>query len=331
MPDTFNNDLKAIFRNARDHFGKAVHFGIPVLYFFMWNKKKDTQSLIRPVALCVLSFSALVYGLELAAELLGREVLATNLEKFTSKTPIMIVAVFVAVVFLVWHAYEEARKPDYESLFVRGMHSLTELKQSRDKDSLKKALELFHSMFVRTGVAHVSVYTKNIGEPSISRTYVYPDEHEPPYFESLSIDPPQGVAGNAFADLKTRYVPQLRLFGSPFPHAVAMAHSGQNGTGSWEQELHVDQVKMPKGHVPYLSFLSIPLRLRGADKCVGVLSFDFKKKDPLDRDEIAKAIVLGHLVADLVASPESDLVSCGYNLREPGCIFNRCGKGSSEQ
>ena len=169
---------------------------------------------------------------------------------------------------------------------------------------VRDILEIFHGVFKKCGVKHVSLYRLKDGILKIDRAEVYPPEPDDAFYVDLS--PGEGVAGRVFADLKTRYMPRMTIGGRLFPHAVVFEWQtipeGCDPHPTFEisdLDFEMDVYKPPESYkVPYRSFLSVPLKSTRKNGCEGVLNVDFDKKDSLDKRGVVMAMVIGLILAD---------------------------------
>jgi hypothetical protein len=256
--------------------------------------------------------------LEVAAEFVGSQKIYEAILSLARHLPhgtLAFVIFSMAVTFMLWHHAREAKKPAYEYTFVKSLLDFMEGRRpgrkGGKKPSILDALNLFHSVFGRAGVTHASIYTPEGELLKIDPAHVFPHETDSAFFVPLKRG--EGVAGRVFNDMQPRYAPKLlfpfgtrkRLLNLFFPHAVKFTFRQLSVPGETLKSLELgdelldfDIFKLPPAGrtLPFCSFLSVPLKSAKQDRCVGVLNFDFSKPDPLDKADIAMAVIFGILL-----------------------------------
>lgn len=301
---------------------EALEYVIISAYFYFWSYKTEVRNGLKYGALSAVSLSTMTLAIEVVSEAYGSHGVAEALAAGLASTWLgiswggFVLGLFVAaVIFLIWHNIDEARQPGYEYVFVRRLCDYLEGRGGRAPT--RESLELFHSVFKRLRIAHVSLHLPNENELKIARDHVFPEEEDDDFFVSLA--PGNGVAGRVYQDMRPRYVPRLfiplrqeRLWnwfrvGLFFPHAVSFVFRSPSGVdqkrgielGDELVDFHV--FKKNARNPTFVSVLSVPIKCVRDNKCLGVLNFDFQSADPLDKAQIAMAIVLGLLLGDEMA------------------------------
>ena len=290
-------------------------------YFAYWSYKTLARTIFKYGSLAVVSLSTTLLTAEVLAESFGSKRVQQFVE-YLSHNPIVrwvSIGVFVlAVGYLAVHHYKEAKKPNYEYTFVKRLCDFLEGSRGNRNEParIKGALEIFHSVFRRAGVTHVSIHRLNGNILEINPDDVFPPETNASFFVPLATG--EGVAGLVYEDLKPRYVPRvfipdmrkrwpqrMRLF---FPHAVKMAFEEEAIVGQFFKPLEIVDsdldrkvFKLREKSIPFRSFLSVPLKCSGEHSCFGILNFDFIRADPLDKADIAMAVIFGRLLGDEMA------------------------------
>jgi hypothetical protein len=292
-------------------------FAIAYLYFYAWSFKTDIRDWLKVTSLAVLSFSTLALLLEVGAEIIGSDWLVAAIETLVPHGIFrwLFLTLFVlAVIFLVWHHFHEARKPGYEYVFVKRLCTFLEGVEGAEgvtgAPSLHQSLEIFHGVLKRAGMAHISVHMPAGELLAIPPDGVFPSVSDSGFF--VTLEPGVGVAGMVYEDCQPRYVPRVFL---PFrvgtwswvpniwfPHAVRFRFR-QSPQAGWGVELGDEEVdffgvqKPDSGGRPlFNSFLSVPIKSARSANCIGVLNLDFNRIDPLDKADIAMAAVMGLLL-----------------------------------
>lgn len=308
------------------------------LYFWYWSWKSELLHLARFSSLVVLIASASVPLLEMLLEVAGKPWLAAAMAATEKKWSLRLLFIF-AVAFIAWHNWAEMKKPTYEYTFVKRLREVLHHSRTGPGVSplpIRQILAIFHSAF-SDAVLHVCISHASGGELVIDPYHVFPEENNPDFYERIPIK--EGVAGRVYDDHKIRYVPRMFFPGweemctvvfakegrsaplrkMPFPHAVTYTFEDEretylgtnwNGTRLVEEEPDWGHVQMPTGESEPLfkAFLCVPLKTRG-DVLLGVLNFDFRRIDPLDKSEIEMALVFGLTLADELQQNEAFMKS----------------------
>ncbi|HEX8459687.1 MAG TPA: hypothetical protein VF656_20500 [Pyrinomonadaceae bacterium] len=285
------------------------------IYFLVWGVKTKIRHAMKVGALFVLSISTVLLLVEVLLETTGSERIHAFMSDPRLHTfhEVLLGFFVIAVIFLVRHHYHESKKPGYEYGFVRQLSLFMQRRQREPgpvDELIPSALELFYAVFKRAGVAHCSYYRMD-GEALIMRgNSVYPFTDDPGYRLALKVG--SGVAGLVARDGVTRYVPHVyfpfakrrkwlpTLF---FPHAVRLKFNHIEGSAELEHiGFDVDVYERPaSGEVLYNSFVSVPVKPVVTDQAYGILNFDFARRDPLDKSDIAMAALFGLLLGDEIA------------------------------
>lgn len=226
-----------------------------------------------------------------------------------TRTYIVPVLFVLAILYLLWHHYTESKKPGYEFGFVTQLNRFVSDhdKDLREENLIPHALKLFHRVFESYHIVYCSVYTFSDGKLIIPPPYVYPKSNGTDYSMTLNVG--EGVAGRVYSDAMPRYMPRLNYpFTTPrkfpptmsFPHAVKFEpHLRGEDLELVDEDLDIFSFKeQAEGRHGYLSFVSVPLKCVETQKCYGVLNFDFRKNDPLDKAGITMASVLGLMLGE---------------------------------
>ncbi len=289
---------------------RALKYWIVALFFLAWDQKRKIRNVLRKGSLAVLVLSTILLLAEVFAEYFGAEHIVAAL-KFFGQTYGLYVFLPVAVgaLILAHHHVEEARRPEYEYAFIlrlwEFMESYRKSQNSGTGRPIRDVLEIFHRLYKNAGVAHVSIFRK--GEDEILRIKpeeVYPPEDDRDFYVELRTG--EGVAGKVFEDMKARYMPLLFLGRLFFPHAINFEWETETVPGQprptfdlKDLDFQLDIFKPSSSRkFPFRSFLSVPLKSSVTGRCNGVLNFDFYRLDPLDKRDVAMAMVIGLILAD---------------------------------
>lgn len=288
-----------------------VEYGIIVSYFFVWSYKTEIRHKMKVGSLGILSLSTLLLVVELSLEA-GKKNLHEMIlaPLFGAVGNIALFLVVPAVFYLVWHHYAESRKPGYEYKFVRQLWQfLNQRKEAtHDVDKLvSDVLPLFYRTFERTGIRHCSVHLFETNMLRSRTSLIHPPSDDPNYY--LPMEKGDGVAGRVFEDSNPRYVPRIYLpFAKrwrftptiPFHHGVKFVLGMKNGSLDLISE-NIDPFAFKKAEgcdPPFKSLVSVPLASVTTGARFGVLNFDFNRHDPLDKIDIAMAVVFGLVLGD---------------------------------
>lgn len=309
-----SHHLRARFRKS------LLRFALGAGYLWLWSYKSDIRHRLKQSSLFVLVISTVLLAFECILEWMGAErlhrVLVAGLFGHKWLSTIETILFAAAVVFMIWHHRHESKKPAYEFSFVQRMRDLVESRFAEgEKASTTYGLRILYSAFRRAGVQHVSFYSSDSTGTTlrINHSDVYPSNVPDSFF--VSVAPGTGVAGRVYNDMLPRYVPRLRFAKLSFPHAVQFQYTeeiNQDGLAHLRLEYaepELDAFTSPRqGLCPFRSFLSVPIKVAD-NQCVGVLNFDFKRSDPLDKADISMAVVCGLLFGDVLSRNASSFLS----------------------
>lgn len=274
-------------------------------YLLYWDYKQGVWHYIKILSLGIISIPTALLVVELVTEVAFH----TNLKEYfvkyvtTGRTgTIVFVAFILATFFLILHHYKETKKSEYEYKFVRQTcQFIIDRGISNGNNLVATTLPLFHKVFEHTGILHCSFYSFNNTDLTIQPDNVYPTNNTPQYLVSLPLNGNTGVATKVFKETKPYYSPRLSFFKKkfPFPHAIKLDFATTN------QGLEIQGIEpsmyvfepLECNSVGFSSFVSVPVK-SVTNKQFGVLNFDFKGVDPLDRSHIAMATVFGLLLGD---------------------------------
>jgi len=184
-------------------------------------------------------------------------------------------------------------------------------------ETIKHALELFHSIFKHAHIKHVSIHRLAGGTLTISKTEVFPAEDDESYY--IPLLKATGIAGKVCDDANIRYVPRVYFpFGTKrryvptafFPNAIVFVSRTKDVPGSSLKDLTLIHSRpetnvfeiSKKGRIPFKACLSVPM-FSDPKACTAVLNFDFDTVDPLDEAGISIAAVLGLLLGEGLGHP----------------------------
>lgn len=286
---------------------KAFKYWSVALFFLAWNQKRKLRDILHYTSLAVISLSTVLLLIEVIAEYRGAETIVTALRGFETVYGHFVFAIFVAgVLFMLWHHYEETQKPQFEYAFVLRLWEFMEGRRQGAPQPVRNVLEIFHGLFKKSGIAHVSIYRMQSGILKIDPQEVYPSV--PANDQDFYVDLPkgEGVAGHVYNDMKARYMPVLFLGPLFFPHAIDFEWQTTPLPGSTrptfdlrDLDFELDVFKpSPSRQFRFRSFLSVPLRSSKSNGCVGVLNFDFDRLDPLEKRDIAMGMVIGLILGE---------------------------------
>jgi hypothetical protein len=306
-----------------------------VTYLGYWSFKSDLRhKYLKRGAFVFVSVPTVFLAFEVLGEIFRPKLvhaIALHMSALVKSHPVLAglaISPFIgAVAFLIWHNFHEAMSPGYEYIFARRLceYIATCLKTAdRSREArLHHALVLFHSVFRRTRIAHVSIHSPDKGVLVIRREHVFPSEDDPKYFVKLLKG--EGVGGKVFEDSNVRYVPRVYFpfarkvevqigrkkpvpLSISFPHGIRFDYKtdATNGSGIMglefiEEEPEVNVFKPSDSDaIPFRAFLSVPIKESDKKECKAVLNFDFHKADPLNKSDITMAAVFGLLLFDLL-------------------------------
>jgi hypothetical protein len=305
----------------------AISFAVAAIYFFYWNWKTPVRNALRRSSLWVLSLFTAFIVAEVASEFWHEQLLQWVVAMIHEYHRDGLYFFVAAVLFLLWHHRHERKKPEYEYRFLQRLYETIEHSRKEPKPA-SEVLEIIHSAFGRSCINHVSIHTPKPNDTlEILTGNVFPPLKEgSDYFVPLKIG--HGVGGRVFVDRIPRYMPRLYFpnwrRGVRFGHAVQLAFQ-EPKVGRLRKM--VDQIrtklfttprKAPGGldlapdgfnlnvyedsgkSLLFHSILCVPLKSMTTDRCLGVLNLDFDSTDPLDKGDIAMAIIFGIVLGDIV-------------------------------
>jgi hypothetical protein len=304
----------------------AVSFGVAAIYFFYWNWKTPIRNALRRSSLWVLSLFTTFIVLEVASEFWHDQLLQWVVAMIHEYHKVGLCFFVAAVVLLFWHHRHERKKPEYEYRLLQRLYQTIEHSRKQPKPA-SDVLEIIHSVFGRSRINHVSIHTpKSDGTLEILTANVFPPIKETnDYFVPLKSG--CGVGGRVFVDQIPRYMPRLYFpnwrLGVRFGHAVQLAfrepkvgwlrkmvnpiwtrlfkaqkktHWLDLAPDGFNLDVYADSGKSLLFH----SILCVPLKSMTTDRCLGVLNLDFASTDPLDKGDIAMAIIFGIVLGDII-------------------------------
>jgi hypothetical protein len=297
------------------------NYAFVATYFFVWSYKTQIRHSLRFSSLAILSFSTLLLLIEVSLKWAGIQRIHELLINpyFVHFQKYLFILFVAAVLYLIWHAFQESKKPDYEYGFVQQLTQFVQERssgQSNLHDLIPRALELFFQVFGRAKIMHCSLYTFDGEELGIQSSYVYPETDDADYH--ITLNKGEGVAGRVCEDKNPRYVPRLyfpffkRWKWVPtiyFPHAVQLKfQETADATRLVNVDLDLFSFQSPPSeNIKFRSFVSVPVKAVAQENCFGVLNFDFRRHDPLDKSDIAMAVVFGLLLGDEIERVQSQL------------------------
>jgi hypothetical protein len=178
---------------------------------------------------------------------------------------------------------------------------------------------LFHDVFDRHSVCHVSLWQTSGDALEIASDHVYPPETDPSYFPKLPIN--DGVAGLVFTDSQPRYVPRLfapingkrqipfvsSFFGHAMKFEIRQSDGGRLEVVNPKMDLNAFKSGAPNERFTFKSFVSVPVVPVGAKNPIGVLNFDFDATDPLSTVDVKTAVFLALLLGDELQRLHADV------------------------
>jgi hypothetical protein len=217
------------------------------------------------------------------------------------------------VLYLIYHDFHESRKPGYEYKFVQQLSNFMQERQknvSRIDELVPAALKMFYDVFRRAKIERCTFYTLEGSLLEAKDHYFVPPTTDARYCYKLTRG--VGVAGKVCQDQKARYVPRLfwpvarpRRWASVlfFPHAVIFDfRPGKNGSAELFHKgldpFAFTHQTQENSNMTFRSIVSVPVKSVSDMECFGVMNFDFVRYDPLDKSDIAMAMVFGLLLGD---------------------------------
>jgi hypothetical protein len=276
-----------------------------VLYYWQWNRKAGFKRALKAFSFgSVVLFSGLLL-LEFTGEYFGADWLVHELRSLPISETTRLAIFLGAALFLVTHYHSELKKPEHEYSFVTKL--LTAMSRQRSTTHDMTALEIFHALFEKAGVNHVSVYLPTDDKKKLRIAHAFPEVEDRSYYRELAIG--EGVAGRVFQDQIPRYAVRLfwpnRLRHHKYciylPHAQRFMleehEDQQTGRVSFKLverkvDAHIFETDDPK-RLLFSSFLSVPILEPNTGECLGVLNFDFERPAALDAIDVTMASVFG--------------------------------------
>ena len=299
-------EVRKSFADLWARLKQLIEFGGVATYLIYWDWKQPIRHSFKVGALSILTGSILILWIELATE--ASATLTSFRTGLIAAKPYLLLPFSIAVIYLGIHHLTERRH--HYSEFVLGERIWLFMERratlTTADEVVSTAAELFADVFKRFGIAHVSVFREADGQLTISARDVFPPEDDHDYF--IHLKPGEGVAGLVHADLNPRYMPRLffpvnREQFKFFPHAIKfeLKRDSVDGFDLVNPTMDLNVFMPPPGQWRFRSFLSVPLRCiprEGERECFGVLNFDFRSTDPLDRADIKTAVLLGKLIGE---------------------------------
>lgn len=305
-----------LFKDACTALGAFIAFTPATFYFWgYWRAKERIREYLRKGAVVFLSFSFFLFVMEVTLELLGHEeVLGWLRSSHDSTAALALEAAFIfAVLVILFHNGRELFHIRTEYIFAEKIWALLESRGSRnDPDYVSSALELIYGAFSQFGAERVSIWASDGSRASIPDGWSYPSEGK---IRLTSLPLGDGIAGHIFgeANPRIRYVPRLGFpFNSRglsylswrFPHALTFqtVRPEEKGMPNIESpSILEDQVYLDQGwrSGSLRSFVVVPLTAKvSRTQCLWAMSIDFRRTDPLGREQIKMAASLATVVAD---------------------------------
>jgi hypothetical protein len=327
--------------------GRLIYYKFVVVpYFFYWSYKTEIRSLLRYTALAIMTLSTLLLASEVLLELVGHESLLRRIhrlnlgivaavDRFRAAKPTLFAHLpatevlvttallgFLAAVaiYLLFHNFEEARKPEYEYRFAKVVHSLLlDCRLAHHKGSqpvpILQALEVCHFIFRHAKVRQVSLHLLDDKVLRIHPEHIWPPAKD---FRETALEIGEGLAGQIFNDpkLHIQYAPRLRwpinrsYLGWLFPHSVKLLFSQEPvpkiSIKLWQvgsETINNNAFRRLGGDpVHYRSLLSVPVVSIATDEIMGVMNLDFLKTDAVDKADIEKAFGFALLLGSEIVS-----------------------------
>lgn len=295
-------------------------YGIIAGYFFVWSYKTEIRHKMKVGSLGILSLSTVLLMVEIVAEAAKKSIHEMVVSPILGAGgSIVLILFFPAVAYLIWHHWGESRKPGYEYKFVRQLCQFLRGRQqvAHDRDTLvSDVLPLFWGAFERAGIRHCSVHLFEDNTLKCRPALIHPRSKDPTYY--VSMEKGEGVAGKVYVDSNPRYVPRIYLPFTkrwrftptlPFDHAVKFVLGEKDGKLDLvSEDIDPFAFKKAEGRDPHFrSLVSVPLTSITTGQTFGVLNFDFNRHDPLDKIDIAMAVVFGLVLGDEIERGEGAL------------------------
>jgi hypothetical protein len=294
--DSLQTFFAAIARVASDLAG--------FIYYWQWNHKAKFKRVARTLSFAVVVFQSGILLLEALGDYFGAERLVHWLKLLPVSESTRLSFFLGAAVFLAFHYHSEMTKPEHEYHFATRL--LTAMSRQREGKDDNATLGIFHALFTRVAVRHVSVYRPTEDKLSLRITAVFPSEKDLSYYQDLPIE--KGVAGRVFSDQAPRYAARLffpiRFRRSKFcvylPHAqrfVLQQYKEASGRFAFrliekKVDAHIFETD-DRSKLLFNAFLSVPILHPKTGESLGVLNFDFDKPGRLDAVDVTMASVFG--------------------------------------
>jgi hypothetical protein len=277
---------------------------IASFYYWQWSRKAKIKRATRTISFLVIILSSVIFLLEGTAELIGAKRCIEALSAIPLQGSVRLALFLSAALFILLHHRSEMKKPEYESDFIEGL--LNAMSRKRSGTEEMKSLEIFHALFTRVNVSHVSFYELDNAKSKMQIKDVYPKTGlDASYYQDLMVG--DGVAGRVYQDKVPRYV--ARLFLSKrfrkyrwcyMPHALTFPLLETQGKFKRvalklkEGDLEADAVfSDDPNKLEFSSFLCVPILDPSGGDIIGVLNFDFSTSGRLNLVDITMASVLG--------------------------------------
>ncbi len=274
------------------------------VYYWQWNRKAKFKRGLRTLTFAVVIFQSGILLLEATGDYFGAERLVHWLKLLPVSETTRLALLLGSAVFLVVHYRSEISKPEHEYNFVTRLLSV--MSRQRVGPSDVAALEIFHALFAKAGVKHVSVYRLTEDQQKLKITAVFPPEENLSYFQELPVG--KGVAGRVYKDKTPRYAARLFFPARPqhckfciyLPHAqrfVLEQYEEKSGRFAFrlierKVDAHIFEAD-DRTRLLFNSFLSVPILHPKTEEIMGVLNFDFDKPGHLDAVDVTMASVFG--------------------------------------
>lgn len=301
-----------------------LRFSFIAAYFVVWHRKNKIRDRIRLGSLAIISVSTALLFLKFLIEIMGGEnILAVITSSTTIPVPhVPMFLIIGAVAYLLFHDIKESQKPAHEYKFVKQLSQFMldrpQVDPAVDINAvIDSSLRAFHGLFKGKKFDRCSFYVLEPESLGTKPRYFFeePDEGDPNYL--LTLKKGEGVAGRVAEDGRARYVPRLffpicrRRKWSPllfFPHAVIFGVRRNSEDGSLElfsKGLDPFAFTPPKhGNPSFRSIVSVPVK-SVTEEVYGVMNFDFRRYDPLNKSDIAMCVAFGLLLGDEIGRLKS--------------------------
>jgi hypothetical protein len=308
-------------RNSGAPRGGALRRGLSVAYYqFWWPLKhwfRDTINLGTAMAF-------LLGGLGVFAGVFNKAVEFGLIEskELASQVNTALFIIFIVSSIVIWRTrvYFEKQSDIIRELFSKLWLLLRPWDRSVARDAATQFVlrDVVFASFKSLGAQRVWFWRADgAGGLIVDDASVYPLTSDRTYVRRLASG--EGVAGAAFADLKSRYVPRLFLPFSgeksrrmSFKMTTAIVFGLRDGDDISKLDIERERldesaVSLSKASVPsaLVSFIAVPAIPLGDEPCQGVLCIDFTKPDPVGRRELKMIAVFGALLAERTLETKS--------------------------